>query len=90
MKTLKIGRKTYEYTHVEVRGVLAGAYRGRAVENRALRTHLVVMQGDNEVRTGCRLDTEHLVDTYGGEPEGAVPSCPTCARVWDRLEMDGE
>lgn len=68
---------------IEIRGVLAGAYKGRKwVDNaKACLTHAVVIGVDNrDVRTLCRkIPIDHMCDQI--EP-GPV-SCPTC---FTRLE----
>lgn len=70
---------------VESRGVLAGAYRGGA-ERRGLLTHMVVLDAtDGEVRTGCRIGLDALVDRYGMDDPHAAPTCPSCARRWARV-----
>lgn len=60
----------------DVRAVLAGAYRGRQDE-RACVTHALEVDAE---RSLCgRIEADRLVDSHGGEPAGAVPSCATCA-----------
>jgi hypothetical protein len=72
----------------ETRGVLGGAYRGKALESRALRTHLVSIDADdNELRTACAQPIANIADEYA-DPVGhhARPTCPKCADRWDRLK----
>ena len=74
----------------ETRGVLAGAYRGKNVEERALRTHLVGLDGcGNEVRVVCGQNVDHIVDTYGHTEEELVapPTCPKCLTRWAKIRM---
>ncbi len=71
----------------ETRGVLAGAYRGKDIGNRSLRTHLVSIDAnDNDLRTACSQPVVNMVDSYA-DPVGnhARPTCPKCAERWDRL-----
>lgn len=71
----------------ETRGVLAGAYRGKNVEERALRTHLVGLDGcGHEVRVVCGQNVDHIVDTYGHTDAelAAPPTCPKCLVRWEK------
>jgi hypothetical protein len=71
-----------EAVRFQVRGVLAGAYRGKAADLKACLTHLVGEdEAGNDVSVGCRVKLEHLHD----EPTGARPTCPTCAAKYDAL-----
>ena len=69
----------------ETRGVLAGAYRGKDIEARALLTHLYFPETG---RSGCRQPGDRLVDEYGHTARelASRPTCPVCAKRWDRLE----
>lgn len=68
-------------TVYETRGVLAGAYRGRSTE-RALLTHVAVVEDGVERRTLCRQPVDNLVDRHGmtDEERQAEPTCTTCRR----------
>jgi len=80
------GRLALDYDHVETRGVLAGAYRGKDFSVRPTYTHLVFVGPRGEERgTGCRVD--NLVDTYGHDEAflRSRPTCPTCAKKWDKI-----
>lgn len=88
MKTTRIGKSEICFDGIETRGVLAGAYRnGKEV----FLTHLtfVLGYGDSasDVRTGCRQPVDNIADGYSN-PDGHAlrPTCPTCAKVWDRLQ----
>lgn len=82
-KKFKIGKNEFEFTHTHTLGVLGGAYADQSLK--ALRTHLVFCNGDSQVRVACRQPIENLVDEHGAEDINARPSCPTCAKKWDRL-----
>jgi len=87
--TFRSGRLVVDYDHVETRGVLAGAYRGRDIEARPNLTHLVfVGPTGSELRTGCRVD--NLVDTYGHDRAflASRPTCPTCAAKWEKIPSE--
>jgi hypothetical protein len=59
---------------IEIRSVLAGAYRGRDISARALHTHAVV---EGAASSLCkRIDDGHLCDIN----EGGEPTCPECVR----------
>lgn len=91
MRTFKSGRMVVEFSGVQTRQVLAGAYRGKDIGERTLLTHLVfvreVPDSDyvNDVRAGCAIDVERLVDQCGAEPEGTAPTCPTCLAKWSKV-----
>lgn len=84
-------------TTYQTRQVLGGAYRGRDVGSRPLLTHLVLRESvwnvgnqvhqDQDVKSGCRQPVDNLADEYS-DPEGndKRPTCPTCARKWDKLQ----
>lgn len=58
--------------------VLAGAYRGKRVDLKAMRTHVIAQDAD---RTLCRrIAADHLVDELGADDVHAVATCPSCAR----------
>lgn len=87
-KTTKIGKQVIEYTHTQTRELLAGSYRGRDIEDRVTRTHLVFCNGNDEwVRTGCRQPVERMADSGASSEEdlAAVPTCPTCAKRYHKL-----
>ena len=61
-----------------VLGVLAGAYRGGRRSLAATLTHAAPADGGWSL---CeRITEDNLVDRYGGQPAGSVPTCATCAR----------
>ena len=64
-------------TAIGVRGVLAAAYRGKDLEDRALLTHAAELdaRGD-ESRALCRVPVDSLCD----DPVYAAPTCPVCAK----------
>ncbi len=62
----------------EVREVLAGAYRGRAVEDRKLLTHYLV---PGDTRTLCRRVMEERlcdVDKAAADAGAELATCPVC------------
>lgn len=72
----RYGRAARPSGPIRVRSVLAGRYRGKGVAERELLTHAV---RDDAVRTLCsRIRKEDLVDMYGAEPAGTLPTCPIC------------
>lgn len=80
---VRLAKVPPEYTSTETRGVLGGAYKGK---ERELLTHLVFLKGDDEIGVGCRQPLGNIADHYSN-PKGnsAKPTCPTCAKVYDRL-----
>jgi hypothetical protein len=70
-------------TYITV-GVVAGAYKGKSVSERALLTHLVEEDSGESM---CRIPASHLCDRYAHTDEelAARPTCPTCAKKWDKL-----
>lgn len=70
----------------ETREVLAGAYKGRSVSRRVLLSHLadVSLPGDAVALCGR---APNLVDAGGMGVGGldARPTCPRCAKLWDKL-----
>jgi hypothetical protein len=78
--------RLYLMTNYQTRGVLGGAYRGKALETRALLTHLVAVDTDAPQCRGVKAD--HIVDEYAHTEEelAARPSCKVCARKWDKLQ----
>lgn len=87
------GRMQVDYDHVETRGVLGGAYLPRHLdEDRPTLTHLVFVGPDDSfgLRTGCRQPIDNMVDTYGASEEesAARPTCPTCAKKWDKIPAE--
>jgi hypothetical protein len=83
-RTLRQNPRGIEFDSFETREVLAGVYRGR---RQSELTHLVYLRERVDVATGCRQPLGHLADRYSLDPgaEHARPTCPTCARKWDRL-----
>lgn len=78
--------------HLETRYVLAGAYRGRDINERALLTHAIIVQGEppgDEVRVLCSQPLDHIADYYSSTPEEAAlpPTCATCLKRWERLQL---
>ena len=76
------------YPAYHCRGVLAGAYRGKRVSERALATHAVGVdaEGREAPKSLCsKIDSERLSDRGGGEPAGSTPSCSTCAERLERI-----
>lgn len=73
-----------EKPRIWVLGVLAGRYRGQAERRRTV-THAWI---EDAPKTLCgKIDADALVDVYGAEPPGSVPSCAACAK---RLAALGE
>lgn len=80
------GARAVLYPTYEVRPVLAGAYRGQDIGDRALLTHAVGIDADNRdaPKTLCgRILSERLSD----ENVGGVPSCPVCAERLARITV---
>jgi hypothetical protein len=73
----------------EPRSVLAGAYRGKEVEDRPLLTHAVWLDESHEElgeKSVCRrIDIGRLVDPYGMQGDEPV-TCPICR---ERVESSG-
>jgi len=84
MKATKAQRMAAMFDEpIRVRGVLAGAYRGRDLGERELRTHVV---RDGAARSLCgRIEDEHLVDRCGADPAGSWPTCPLCSERLSRM-----
>jgi len=84
-------------TTYQTRQVLGACYKGRRAALDIARTHLVFLEPvmnphlhvlqDVEQKTGCRQPVDNLADS-GSDPEGndKRPTCPTCARKWDKLQ----
>jgi hypothetical protein len=72
----------------QTREVLAGAY---VRKNPVCLTHLVEVDADGfEIKTMCsKVKLDSICDSYGSDVE-AKPTCPTCARKWDKLLAKGE
>ena len=72
-------------TKYQTRGVLAGAYRGKADE-RALLTHLVDTEVNGENALCRKVKPGHMADEYS-DPAGLDqrPTCQVCGAKWDRL-----
>jgi hypothetical protein len=68
--------------HLETRAILAGAYRGRSVSDRPMRTHVALVLDDDTVsRTLCnRVDRDSLADAGATPTDPNLATCPTCAR----------
>jgi len=83
-----MSRIDWRTVRVHTRAVLAGAYRGRDIAERVTHTHLVALTDrDSEDKVGCSgVEADALVDQYGHSDEElrARPTCPTCAKKWDR------
>lgn len=72
------------YPTYEIRGVLAGAYKGKDIGDRALLTHAVGVDaaGRDAPTSLCgRIESDRLADAYGTD-QALPPTCPLCA---DRL-----
>ena len=73
------------------RYVLGECYKGRSVSDRTLLTHLVFMNardggGTDDVAVGCREPLDNMADCFSNLVENDKrPTCPTCARKWDKL-----
>jgi len=74
----------------QTREVLAGAYRGRSVSDRTLLSHLVDTEDPQERAMCGRVKPDQIADEYSRvESERyARPSCPACAKKWDKLVGD--
>jgi len=88
--TFRSGRLSVDYDHVETRGVLAGAYRGRDIGERATMTHLVFVgppPREEDLRTGCQQPVDNMADVYSVSVEESAerPSCPACAKKWEKI-----
>lgn len=88
MKTTRIGKNEISYDLIQTRGVLGGAY---VNIDRACLTHLVFLKAgpeyNSDIRTGCRQNVDNMVDECCAPARhGERPTCPTCAKVWDRLQ----
>ena len=69
------------YPAYQVRGVLAGRYRGADLDDRPLLTHALgtAANGDEAPKSLCnKILNENLVDSGGGEPPGSIPTCTVC------------
>jgi hypothetical protein len=70
----------YERAHpraIGVRGVLAGAYRGRSFERFGGLTHAVALDWRGaETHVLCKIPFDNLCDLA----ESGAPTCPACAR----------
>jgi hypothetical protein len=66
-----------------IHGVLAGAYRGKDIGERALHTHVAVYDDAGYVaRTLCRrVKPDNMAD----DDAGPVPTCPECAKRLPRF-----
>lgn len=77
--------------HLETRHVLAGAYRGRDISERALLTHSILVDGvhpdGTELRVLCGQPLEHMADAYS-HPDmiDEAPTCPRCLLRWEKLQ----
>jgi hypothetical protein len=73
-------------TRYETRGVLAGAY----VNEKTLLTHLCDTEDQVKVDEAMCGRAKNLCDV-GGLPRAqwyARPTCPRCAKHWDRLSAE--
>lgn len=79
-------KEPLDFDEVHTRGVLAGAYAGR---ERTRLTHMVYRREGVDVRVGCRQPLYNMADEYAGTEKElrSRPTCPTCARKWDRLQQ---
>jgi hypothetical protein len=70
----------------QTRSVLAGAYLRR---DTVYLTHLAEVDADGvEIRSLCRVKLDSFADQYAHSVD-VRPTCPTCAKKWDRLEAAG-
>lgn len=75
-------------TQYQTRGVLAGAYRGRNDGERSNLTHLVNVATDGESSLCRRVKPGMMADEFSAsstEDLQARPTCPYCAKKWDKL-----
>lgn len=73
-------------TTTQTRSVLAESYKGKSVARRPLLTHLVFIEDGIEAKSGCRQPVDNLADEYSDvEGNSKRPTCPTCAKKWDKL-----
>lgn len=65
----------------QTRQVLAGAYRGRDVEARALLTHTADVATSYDSAICGKVKPGHLADEFS-DPDGlqVAPTCPACLR----------
>lgn len=81
---MKTTTKWTDGTAMATRGVLAGAYRGKALEERPMVTHAVIVDAEGwelGEKTVCgRVALDRLVDRYGMGNDLAAPTCPACAK----------
>jgi hypothetical protein len=68
----------------EAAEVLAGAYRGKDIEERALLIHTVEVENWSIVRVLCRsVKLENLITDAGDV--NREPTCPKCKERFDRI-----
>lgn len=84
------GRMLVDYDSYDVRGVLAGAYRGRDTMERPTLTHVVFKKDDHDLRCGCSQPIDNVVDPYGAQVAGTPPTCPRCLKIWEKLPRELE
>jgi len=75
-------------TRFQTRGVLGGAYKGKAAELKALLTHLVDATIDGESALCRKVKAGNMADEYSASPAelAARPTCEKCGKIWDRLQ----
>jgi len=75
----------------QTRGVLAGAYRGKNVDQRSLITHTCDTEDPDERSLCKRVKPGHLVDEYGMTQAqlSAPPTCPNCLTRDPRFKGTG-
>ena len=71
-------------TKYETRSVLAGAYKAGRKNLQITLTHLALVDGGNDEAICGRAP--NLADRFAmtDAERAARPTCPKCARVWDR------
>jgi hypothetical protein len=84
------GRMLVDYDSYDVRGVLAGAYRGRDTMARPTLTHVVFKKDGHDLRCGCSQPIDNIVDPYGAQVAGTPPTCPRCLKIWEKLPRELE
>ena len=87
---IRRGRKEFDFDKIQTRGVLAGAYRGKDIAARPLKTHIVFINVADDPfgsSVGCRQPLDNIVDQYGYTVAQLRerPTCEACAKKYDEL-----